>query len=222
MISKCINLQTISAYLGGRLNDQAVSDIEAHLAACYRCREQVVFSQDILLDPDLTTDNRLSETEASTIMEQLHLSPTFIQTCKAGIHSFRQYIQKHWQSLKDQWSPGLSSPLAFSPVRVRSSAQPNSPLKRLNIPFQNHHIDCIIVPVDEDCCQLSLKVFYEKRRVQNCRITLVDSKGRTASRLAETGEILFENIPWGDCQLNVFHDGTTVGETKIYTGSFGQ
>jgi len=220
MISKCINLQTISAFLAGSLDEKAVSDIEAHLADCDRCREQIVLSKEILLDPDLTTEPLLSEKDALIAIEQLSFSKTAIQKCKEKFQSIKINIQQQWQTFTDQRTQAMPTHMAFAPVYVRSSEENNALSRQITIPFQDYRIDCTIVAeTKEDHCQLFMKIFLQKQLAQNCRITLVDSNHRTVSRLTETGELHFENIPFGECQLALLKNGSPVGETTFYTGN---
>ena len=222
MKSTCINIQTISDYLAGNLNQEFVSDIEAHLSHCMRCREQMILSQDILYDTELNSGSELSESEALAIIENLELSPGFVKTCKKGFQSITQNIQNKWQTITDQWTNGFSKKLAFAPVYVRNTVQTNQAIKKLNVLIKCHRIEIGIIPTINDCCHLHLKILHGKKHAQNCRVTLTDINNRTISRLANDSLIQFENIPYGECQMHIFNNGESVGETKIYTGSFDQ
>ena len=215
----CINLQTISDYLSGNLNQKLVSDIEEHLYTCARCREQIILSQEILNDPELIGGSEISETEANDIIQNLDLTPGFIKTCKKGFESIVQNIQYGWHTYKDHFSKDFSSKLALAPVKVRNSEQQNQKTNKLYLKIQDISIEIAIIPATNNCCHLNFKLFDRKKRDQNCRITITDSNKKTSSRLANNNEIKFENVPYGECNMQLFTNGKSIGKTNIYTGS---
>jgi len=220
MNSKCVNIQTISKYISGNLDEQSVDAVELHLADCSRCREQVVLSQDVIQDSELTAQYSITESQASQIIENLHLTPGLIETCVTGLKTIKQNIQKKWYTLKDQWTVGMSPNLAFAPVSVRSGESWDRSVKRLRIPLHDNYIDCVIQKAEKGHCHLFLKVVSIKGKANNCRLLLTDVTGKSMSRLSSNCEIQFENIPCGECHLKLFQDGAPAGSTKLYTGHF--
>jgi hypothetical protein len=220
MNSKCVNLQTISRYISGNLDEQSIASVELHLADCSRCREQVVLSQDMIQDSDLRAEYSMTESQASQIIENLHLTPGLIETCVTGIQTIKKSIQRKWLELKDQWTVGMSPKLAFAPVKVRSGESWDRSVKRLRIPLHDNYIDCVIQKAGKGLCHLSLKVVSINGKATNCRLLLTDVTGKSMSRLSCNCEIQFENIPCGECRLTLFQDGAPAGATQLYTGHF--
>ena len=220
MNSKCVNLQMISDYLYGNLDEQSVASMELHLADCSQCREQLVLSQDVIQDPALIAESTLTEGQAEQIIENLNLSPGFIETCATGVQTIKKNIQHKWHELKDQWTVGMSPNLAFAPVNVRSGESWDRSVKRLRIPLHDNYIDCVIQKAGKGHCHLYLKYVPVKGQANNCRMLLTDVTGKSRSRLTSNCEIQFENIPCGECHLKLFQDGTPAGATKLYTGHF--
>lgn len=220
MNSKCVDIQMISDYLAGNMDEQSVASIESHLADCSRCREQVLFSQEMIQDSALIAESSLTESQANQIIKDLRLQPGLIESCATGIQTLKKAVQKKWYALKDQWIDGMSPDFAFAPVNVRSGEAIDKSVKRLRIPLHDNHIDCVIQKAGKSHCHLYLKVVPIKGKVNHCRFLLTDINGESRSRLSSNCEIQFDNIPCGECQLKLFHDGAPAGATKLYTGHF--
>jgi hypothetical protein len=220
MNSKCVNIQTISDYITGQLDKQSVNALEYHLADCSRCREQVVLSQEVIQDSDLAAESTLTETQASQIIDNLHLTPGFLETCATGIQTIKKTIQDKWYEFKDQWTVNMSPNLAFAPVNVRSGEKWDRSVKRLRIPLYDNSIECVIQNAGKGTCHLYLKVVPKKGQAHNCRLLLTDASGKSWSRMSNNCEIQFENIQCGECHLKLFQDGVPAGTTKLYTGHF--
>jgi hypothetical protein len=217
---KCVNIQMISDYLTGNLDEPSVKAMELHLADCSRCREQVVLSHEMLQDTTLSSEQTLTDSQANQVIHNLHLSTGFIGTCTKGVQTIKKTIQNKWHELKDQWTAGMSPNLAFAPVNVRSGESWDRSVKRIRIPLHDNYIDCIIQKAGKGYCHLYLKVVPMKGKADNCRLLLTDVTGKSMSRLSNTCEYQFENIPCGECHLKLFQDGAPAGATKLYTGHF--
>jgi hypothetical protein len=220
MNSTCVNIQMISDYLSGNLDEQSVAAMELHLADCCRCREQVGLSQEILQDSELIAASTLTESQAEQIVDKLQLSPSFFQTCKTGIHAIQKTIQNKWHDFKNQRSVGMTPNFAFAPVNVRSGETWDRSVKRLRIPLHDNYIDCVIQEAGKGHCHLYLKVVPAEGKIENCRLMLTDVTGKSRSRLSNNCEIQFENIPCGECHLKLFQDGMPAGASRLYTGHF--
>jgi len=220
MNSKCINIQTIADYLSGNLREQSVENLELHLAGCSRCRELVVLSKEMIDDPELMPSSTMSESEASQIIENLPLSPGIVESVKKRVQNIKHHVQDQWRDFKDQWQLGVSPNLAYAPVSVRSGMPPKDLPKRLSVPLFDHRIDFVILPAGNESCHLHMKVISDSDESKSCRIILTDATNNTTSRMSENCEMLFENIPCGECQLQLFQNGQPAGKTKIYTGRF--
>jgi hypothetical protein len=210
----------ISDYLAGNLDEQSIASIESHLADCSRCREQVLLSQEMIQDSSLIAETSLTESQAYEIIKDLRLTPGLMETFTTGIQTVKKAVQKKWYALKDQWTVGMSPDLAFAPVNVRSGEEMEKSVKRLRIPLHDNTIDCVIQKAGKAYCHLYLKVVPEKGKVRHCRFLLTDKNGQSRSRLSSNCEIQFDNIPCGECHLELFHDGRPAGATKLYTGHF--
>jgi hypothetical protein len=220
MNSKCVNIQMISDYLAGNLDEHSVASIEYHLAECSQCREQVLLSQEMIQDTALIAESSLTESQADQIIKDLRLTPGLKETCATGIQTVKKAVQKKWYALKDQLTVGLSPDLAFAPVNVRSGEAMDKSVKRLRIPLHDNNIDCVIQKAGKAHCHLYLKVVPLTGKVNHCRFLLTDANGKSRSRLSSNCEIQFDNIPCGECHLKLFHDGAPAGATKLYTGHF--
>ncbi|ETR69107.1 MAG: hypothetical protein OMM_09891, partial [Candidatus Magnetoglobus multicellularis str. Araruama] len=137
-----------------------------------------------------------------------------------GIQSITQTIQNKWYGYKDQLAVGMSPHLGFVPVHVRSGESWEKNIRYLRIPLHDHYIDCAIQKSGPGECHLYLKVMAEKGKAQNCRLILTDITGKARSRMADSCEIQFENIPCGECYLKLYQNGLPAGATKLYTGHF--
>lgn len=195
MKSPCIDADTLTRHIDGRLADGEKEMVETHLAECDACLEEFVMAKTILSEIDLTG-----------------YAPGAAEIARTCLADVRQKIGK-----LVEWLAGLGPPewmLGYqaSPVRSQDSetfAPSDSLFVKKNL--GELRAEMFIEKSETDLACMSVKVFAGERAAKNVSLTLKREGGRAMARFLARDYESFDKLCFGTYHLCVEHNSLGKG-----------
>ena len=204
----CPDEETLANYLGGHLAEAVKAPIEAHLAQCSFCMEEVAaaFKAEQLPMTE-TVPERLVNRAMNLVPEprrESNVLDLVIRVVKDSLELVRT---------TGEWI----SPLTLAPIGVRGRPQPSeNSILQVEKQMGDFKVGIEVERVESGICQVAVSVAGQGGTpADNLRVSLLSGGREQASYLTKNGEAVFERIPQGAYDLQISDSGAPVGVVRL-------
>lgn len=202
----CLDEEVLASYLSGLLTGDAKENLEAHLATCTMCLDDLVAVHKAVEDkgvervPQRVIDRAMSLVSPSQRGEEL--LDLVVRVVKDTVELVRTSGQL------------ILSP---APVGVRGRPKPSqTSILQVEKEMGRFKVTVEVERVETELCQVAVRVRQEGGRpADGIRLSLVSGGREQASYLTRKGEVVFDPIPQGDYNLAISDSGTPVGTIRL-------
>jgi hypothetical protein len=201
--TNCPNEEILASYLSRLLEDEEAAQLEAHLAQCSRCVEDVVAVYK-------------SSQEAGGKKVRQQVIDRAMSLASGGPYVFDLVIRLIKNSLELVSTSGqLVSTRA--PLTVRSKPERSDiTILRVEKELAEFKVTLKVEHVEAGLCQLEVRTEAEgKKPVEGIRLSLFSGGREQASYLARRGQAVFDRLPPGTYNLALSDSGTPVGTIRL-------
>jgi hypothetical protein len=215
MKTTCLNEEHIADYIDGRLSQQERRRVEFHLSMCDRCLEYVEVSRRVLASLSINTAVLVPASATRRVIAGL-------DRLDGGL---RDRLAGRIKAFKLQWSRYFKptepfSAMALEPIRGNKTRLAED-LVLLHKTFPDLETEITIEKIDPRTANLGVAVFMHESAKPPLRVSLLSKDREMASYLIDTGEALFESIPFGRYTLVFTRNGTTIGQYAFHIRETG-
>lgn len=202
----CPDEEELADYSSGLLAGEAKRGLEAHLADCAFC-----------LDDLVAVHKSAQDEEAERVPQRLinramaHLQPD------QGEKSFLDIVVRLVKgSLELASTSGYLIPASI-PVGVRGRPRPSeTSILRVEKEMGSFNVTVEVEQVETGLCQVVVRVSGEEGKpAEGVRLTLTSGGREQASYLTRRGEAVFDRIPQGEYNLAISESNTPVGTIRL-------
>lgn len=201
----CPDNETLMDFTEGRLSERRRAEIEVHLAACDKCREQVGVCAELLFGGVLDETVPVSDRITQKIVDRM-IRPQASTPQPRIMHRPLNWVHKG-MAILEHWVSG-GEPV---PAAVRGGTVAAENLIRRRKRFGNMDVSIEIERSGD--AQALIRVAWAKQNqtVSPVRVTLSKGDREIASMLLAEKPVVFEEIAFGAYSL-VFVRGKKIGE----------
>ncbi len=206
--ARCPDEEGMANYLGGLLAEDSRKGIEAHLAECTVCLDDLVVVHKAAQDYET---ERVPQRVIDRVMALVPPIP--------GQESFLDLVVR---LVKGSLELGRTSgqwvdPLATAPVGIRGRPKPpESSILQVEKEIGKFKVAVEVELVEPGLCQVVARVKGEEGMgAEGVRLTLISSGREQASYLTRQGEAVFDRVPMGEYNLAISDSGTPVGTVRL-------
>jgi hypothetical protein len=197
----CPDEEIIADYLEGRLSSKDMEKLDAHLSECDLCLEELVIAGKALREPAALSAVPLSVTEAAV----RRLSRLTTGVAEKGL---KEAIAAYVEKISDYFRYSL--PRRWQHVTIRSSRIAVAPdLVIVRRVFKEIEAKIEIEKTGENKTHIRVKAV--GRDKNGIRVTLKKGEREISSQLLSGGCALFEDIPFGKCEIVFSTNGSKLG-----------
>jgi len=206
--SDCPDEESLASYLAGRLSNETKESLEAHLAGCSFCVDEIVATRKAAQDtgPEIIPQ-RLMDRAMGLVTAKQRNEGVFDLVVRVVKDSIELVMTS------GQWM----NPAAAVPVGVRGRPQAT----RTSILQVEKEIGKFTVSVEVELigasqCQVVVGLKDSLgNSVDNVRLTLLSEGREQASYLTRHGEAVFDHIPKGEYHLSISESGNPLGTIRL-------
>lgn len=201
----CPDSETLIDFTEGRLSERRRAEIEVHLAACDKCREQVGVCAELLFGGVLDETAPVSDRITQKIVNRMVWPKT--RTPQPGIiHRSLKWVLSGMAVLEHLVSWGEPVPAA-----VRGETVVTEHLIRRKKRFGNMDVSIEIERSGDAQALIRVALAEQHHAVTPVRVTLLKGGREIASMMLAEKPVVFEDIAFGAYSL-VFVRGKKIGE----------
>lgn len=182
----CIDIETLDAYIDGRLSDKERYQTEKHLANCDICMEELILAEILMNDSELT-----------------EYDPGPGDIVGAALRKIRETVLKISDWLTDlaqpEWIP------AYSPSPVRSSGGVSAAIESILIrkDIDELRTEMYIEKADDGNARIWINVFKDNETAENVILTILKDGHTPFARIQKHDPVQFGNQPFGNYSLTL-------------------
>jgi len=206
--SGCPDEESLASYLTELLMEGAKRELEAHLAECSFCVDDLVAVHKAVQD-DATgrVPQRLIDSAMDLVpptQEEQGLPDLVVRLAKGSLELIRT---------SGRWI----DPLTSVPVGIRGRPKPSeSSILQVEKEVGRFKVAVEVELVEAGLCQVVARFKDEEGRpAEGIRVSLVSGGRERASYLTRLGEAVFDRIPLGEYNLAISDSGTPVGTIRL-------
>lgn len=202
----CITEEAMAEYLSGHGGAETRNVIEAHLANCRACADDLVAVYKTAQDPEAEmAPDRLVE-RAMALIPPGEGDESFLDLVVRLVLDSVELVTT---------SGRLVSTVAAAEVRGKAKS-PDSGILEVEKELGQYSITVEVERTENDLCQVAVRVKLKNGSVaEGIRLSLVSGGREQASYLARQGAVTFDRIPPGDYRLKVSDSGHSMGSIKL-------
>jgi hypothetical protein len=202
----CIAEEVLGEYLSGLLGEETQRTIEAHLAACSACADDLVAAYKAPQD----------STEELCPQQLVDRALALIPAEEGGEDFLDLVVRLVLDSLELMTTSGqLVSATASAQVRGKEKSTDNGILQ-VKKDLGEFEVTVEVERTESDLCQVAVMVKPKNgSAAEGLRLSLVSGGREQASYLARQGAVTFDRIPPGDYRLKVSDSGRSVGSIRL-------
>lgn len=202
----CRDEESLASYLTGVLTSEGREQVEAHLAECSFCIEDLVAAHNAL-------GAGLEETVPQTLAER---AMALVPSSEQG-HMFLDLVVRMVQDSLELVGTSGHSTLAPARVGIRGRAKSvGASILRVEKELGSLKVAVEVEHTEPEFCQVGVKVKQQGGGpAEGIRVSLISHDREQASYLARQGEIVFDRIPQGEYNLAVFVSGSPAGTIRL-------
>lgn len=204
----CPDDESLAAYLGGLVVEEAKTGMESHLAGCSFC------SGDLVAVYKASQDKEPERVPQGIVDRVMALVPPI-----PGQESFLDLVVR---LVKGSLELGRTSgqwvdPLATAPVGIRGRPKPSeSSILQVEKEIGKLKVAVEVELIETGLCQVAVKVMEGGGRpAEGIRLGLFSGGREQASYLTRLGEAVFDRVPMGEYNLLISDSGTPVGTVRL-------
>ena len=209
--SGCPDEENLASYLTELLTEGAKKELEAHLAKCSFCVDDLVAVHKAVQDdatervPQRLVDRAMDLVPPTQEQEEQGLLDLVVRLAKGSLELIRT---------SGRWI----DPLTSVPVGIRGRPKPSeSGILQVEKEIGRFKVAVEVELVEAGLCQIVVRFKGEEegRPAQGIRVSLVSRGREQASYLTRQGEAMFDRIPLGEYNLAISDSGTPVGTIRL-------
>lgn len=202
----CPDEENLASYLSGLFAEDARNRLEAHLAECTSC-----------LDDLLAAYKAAQETEAVRVPQQIIDRAMSLVRPVKGEKNFLNLVVRVVKDTVELVRTSGQLILAPAPVGVRGRPKPSeSSILQVEKEMGRFRVTVEVEKVEAELCQ-AVVVVKERdgKPAEGIRLSLVSGGREQASYLTRQGEAVFDRIPQGEYNLAISDSGSPVGTIRL-------
>jgi len=204
--ASCPDEESLAGFLGGNLRGEKKEQLEAHLAGCSLCLDELVAAH-----------KAMGQTETEKIPSQLIEKAMALVPSTQREQGFFEFVVRMTKDSLELVSTSGQSILTPVPLGVRrGSNRAKQSIVQVKKVMGKFKVTAEVERVDPGLCQIVVEVREEgEKPVDGVRVSLV-SKGREqASYLTRRGRAVFDRVAKGEYNLPVSSSGGQVGMIRL-------
>jgi hypothetical protein len=197
----CPDEEMIADYLGGRLPDGDKEAMDAHLSECELCLEELVIAGKAIRDASDLPAVPSGVTEAAVRLVARQTTAVSEKDLKESIATYAVKISDYFR---------YTLPWRWQQATIRSSKVATAPdLVTIRKVFKEFEAEIDIEKAGENKANIRVKA--SGREKNGIRATLKKGDREISSQLLSGGYALFEDIPFGRCEIVFSANGSELG-----------
>ena len=202
----CPDDEALGTYLTGNLSDNAKSELEAHLADCAACLD------------DLSTAYRTAHGAETDVAPQsiVDRALALVPAAPREPDVFDMIIELVRDSLELVTTSGELVP-AQAPAGIRGKGKlADAAILQVEKGLGKFRVAVEVERVEGELCQIAVRVKAKKGLDSDgLRMSLLSGGRERASYLARQGTAIFERVPPGDYRLAISEAGIPLGSVRL-------
>lgn len=202
----CPDDEALGTYLTGNLSDNAKSELEAHLADCAACLD------------DLSTAYRAAHGAETDVAPQsiVDRALALVPAAPREPDVFDLIVNLVRDSLELVTTSGELIP-AQAPIGIRGKGElADAAILQVEKVLGKFRVVVEVERVEGELCQIAVRVKAKKGfDSDGLRLSLVSGSREQASYLARDGGAIFERNPPGDYRLVIYKAGASLGTVRL-------
>ncbi len=201
----CPDEESLADYLGGLLTEDARQEIEAHLAACTFCVD------------DLVAVNKAAQDNVTEAVPQRVIDRAMALVRPPERESFLDLVVRVVRDSIELVSTTGSLVFAPVPVAVRGRAQAaESNILQVEKELGKFKVSVEVERVEAGMCQVAVKVTgRDGKPSEGIRVSLISGKREQASFLTRQGRAVFDGISRGEYSLTLPEPHGSAGTIRL-------
>ena len=202
----CPSDEALGTYLTGTLSDNAKGELEAHLAACTACLDDLSAAYRSLRVDDAEGASPALTAEAMALVRPAAAEPDV----------FDMIVNLVRDSLELVTTSGELIPTP-APMGIRGKGQlADAAILQVEKGLGKFRVAVEVERVEGELCQIAVRVKAKKGfDSDGLRMSLLSGGRERASYLARQGTAIFERVPPGDYRLAISEAGAPLGTVRL-------
>ena len=207
MHNQCISSEAMADFLEDRLAQPAHDQIEAHLAECERCLEEMLTIRQVM-------HQRATEMVPAVPHAVTQRALARVDRAQGGsvLDALMGWIRAlSLECTRKLRGAGLFSSPALAPVRG-SKVSLSDEVVLFTESFPGLDTEIEIEKINDRQANVKVTISRSSAKTLPVRITLLRSDREVTSYLADQAGVFFEAVPFGRYSLVYTHDGANIGQ----------
>jgi hypothetical protein len=202
----CVTEEVLAEYLSGQSGEESQDMIEAHVAACSACADDIVAAYKAAQHSEVETCPQPLVAKAMVLVPAETDSENFLDVVVRLVLDSLELVTTSGQFVA-----------AAAAAEVRGKAKtPDSGILEVEKELGEFKITVEVERTESDLCQVTVRVKAKNGSVaEGIRLSLVSGGREHASYLARQGAVTFDRIPPGDYRLKVSDSGHSMGSIRL-------
>ena len=202
----CPDEESLASYLVGFLTEDAKRGLEAHLADCSFCLEDLVSAH------KAAQDNESDKVPQQLVDRAMSLVPPI-----QGRQNFLDLVVRLVKGSLELVSSSGRLILATAPAGIRGRPEPSeTSILQIEKEMGKFNVTVEVERVGTNLCQVVVKVKEKDGKLaEGIRLSLFSGGREQASYLTRQGEVVFDRIAPGEYNLAVSDSGVPVGTIRL-------
>ncbi|MCZ6624214.1 MAG: hypothetical protein O7B35_08295 [Deltaproteobacteria bacterium] len=207
----CPDEESLGGYLGGNLRGKAKEELEAHLAGCSFCVDEVVAAHKAMEEVGTETVPRQLMERVMALFPQLQGEQDFLDLEIRLAGASLELV-----STTGRWIDTLGT----EPVAVRGRSEScETGLLQVETEMGRFNIAVDVERVETGLCDVVVGIKGEEGKpVDGVRVGLVSGVRELASYLTRQGKAVFDRVSQGKYNLPIYDSGALVGTIRLSIG----
>lgn len=204
----CPDEESLAGYLGGLLTEDTRRGVEAHLAECTVCLDDLVAVQKAAQDYEPERVPQRVIDRAMVLVPPIPGQESFLDLAVRFVKGSLELVRTSGQ---------LVDPFATAPVGIRGRPKPSeSSILQVEKEIGRLKVAVEVELIETGLCQVAVKVMEDRGRpAEGIRLGLFSGGREQASYLTRLGKAVFDRIPQGEYNLAISDSGASVGRIRL-------
>ncbi len=208
---QCPDEETLYDYLSGMLDPAIQEDVERHVCRCAACTETLLYVSRM---KDESPAPGTVQVPAKLHRQLFAMAPGKAPTAPGPLAAAAAFGERLWQACCAWLSPAPEPDFVY----LRGSRHVISKnLVAVEKVFKDILLDIEIEKTGDGATDIKVRTRLPDSDDPFCgvRLDLYNDTREIASLVAARGDVLFENIAFGDYMLKAWHSGKQIGEVQL-------